>query len=283
MIITDIETLKKYIPTIAIGIDDINAFGRYQNYLQDAERWLRREITGRAILEIASSTDPEPEDELVTLCQAVVAHKAYLDAIPMLDLVETPNGFAVHGDGTLAPASAVRVESLKKGIAAKLDDCVEDLIDYLEENEEYHDDWKGSPSYSLVNDNYILSLRQFRKYAPFEGNRLEFIKARPNLTRARMQLIEPVISEELSLEVIEELRDGELSETNKKIIEDLRFALAGFATGDTRMAESSLARVRKKLIANPEGYPAFMESAQYEAYLLSLEPKPEDETILPCV
>lgn len=280
MIITQVSQLKEIIPTIAVADD--NDITRYKGYLTNAEKWLKRELIGQELYALVSAGNVSEDDvELQSLCAAVVAYKGYLDAIPFLDLVETETGFAVHNDSTLAPASPVRVEALKKAVAVNLDEAVEDLIEYLEENTDYHEPWKGSATYSLVNDNYIKSLREFRKYAKFEGNRLDFIKARPMLTRARRQFIEVVISQELSEEIIEQLRDDDLTEANQAIIEDLRFALAGFATGETMAAESSLARVKKKLLASPSDYPAFEESDIYADYLARLNP-PEETVFLNC-
>jgi hypothetical protein len=280
MIIDDIIKLKEIIPTIAVS-DDAD-FNRYKGYLTNAGKWLKRELIGAELFALANAeTVADNYTELKDYCAVVVAYKGYLEAIPFLDLVETETGFAVHSDQTLAPASPKRVEELRKATAASLDEAVEDLLEFLEESEAYHEDWKGSATYTLINDNYIKSLREFRKYGKFEGSRIDFIKARPALTRARRQLIEPVISQELSEQIIEQIRDVDLNEANTAIIEDLRFALAGFATGENALAESSLARVRKKLIKTPADYPLFEESDIYADYLARLNP-PEETTFLNC-
>lgn len=264
MIIQDLETLKRFIPTIATNGDA--DFDKYKPFLESAEKWLRREITGAELFELID----DPNTELIEFCSAVIAHKGYLEGIPFLDLVETANGFAVHSDVNLAPASTARVNALIKAMAARLDECVEDLLEYLEETTEFHDDWKGSKTYTLVNDNYISSLREFRNYAVFEGNRLDFIKARPQLTRARRLKIEPVISAALSTEIIDELRDGDLSEYNEKLIEDLRSALAAYATGDELTGHNFISRVKQVLIENHANYPTFEESEIYLKYVESL-------------
>ena len=274
MIITDIAKLKEIIPTIIANTDD--AFDRYQPYLKKAEAWLKREVVGPALIDLLSD---DANDELLQHCCEVVAYKGYLEAIPMLDLVETENGFAVVGDGNLAPASTARVEALKKGIAASLTEAVEDLLEFLEESEEYHDAWKASKTYAFVNDNYFSSLRQFREFAEFTGGRLDFIAARPRLAKWRRLKIEPVISQELSSEIIEELRDDDLSEANTKIIVELRASLASFATGADADGESYLARIKKVLVASPEDYPAFESSSVYTEWLA--EQQSTDVTDIP--
>lgn len=261
MIITTIDTLKQVIATVA-G----DNFDKYKPYLTTAESFVKREITGKELFAMVTSSNPE----LLALVQSVVAHKAYLEAIPFLDLLETDSGFAVVRNTNLAPASPQRVAELKTATAAKLDEAIEDLLEYLEgENGEIEDAWKGSDTYTLINDNYVSSLREFRKYGRFIGNRIEFISFIPVLTSMRKLKIEPVISKELSEKIIEDLRDGDLSADNKKILDDLRFALAFFATGDEASGQSFVARVRSVLMADPDKYPEFKASAIYAATQLA--------------
>jgi len=264
MIINDIAALRKHIPTIIAGDEESgDQFSKYLTYLHSAEKYLRRELIGSALYDLLD----EPNVDLVEHCAAVVAHKAYLEAIPFLDLIETGSGFAVTSNQNLTPASTARVASLIKATEVRLSECIEDLLEFLEENGDYHDEWKPSKTYSLLSDSYIHSLREFRNYAPFEGTRLDFIKHRPLILKARLLDIESVISKELSGEIIEQLRDDDLSVSNGKIIEDLRYALANFSIGANVIADSFIARVKAELIANVDSYPAFKESKIYQDYI----------------
>ena len=86
------------------------------------------------------------------------------------------------------------------------------------------------------------------------------------VTQAIRMNIEPVISSELSAAIIQELQVADLSEANKVIIEDLRFALANFVTGNIIAANNFLFKVRKVIIDNVGSYPEFEASAIYTAY-----------------
>ena len=96
--------------------------------------------------------------------------KAYLLGLPFFDLIETEAGFAVTRNETMAPASPERVKALKAGVEQWLSEAIERLLEYLEESPSYHEDWKGSETYSLLTETYIHTLREFRRYAPFEGS-----------------------------------------------------------------------------------------------------------------
>jgi len=264
MIIEDIATLRKYIPTIVANDEDgTDQFSKYLTYIKSAEKYLKREILGDPLYELLEA----PNSDLVDLCSAVVAHKAYLEAIPFMDLIETGSGFAVTSNQNLTPASTARVTALLKATEIRLGECIEDLLEFLEENSEYHDEWKPSKTYSLISDSYIHSLREFRNYAPFEGGRIEFLRHRPELLKSRLLKIEPVISKELSAEIIEQLRDDDLNEANKNIIEDLRFALANYTVNADIIGDSFISRVKSYLIANVDSFPSFKASTIYQHYI----------------
>lgn len=264
MLINDIETLRNYIPTIIAG-----DYKKYATYISAANDWLKKEVLGKSLFAEIENLEPtnQQHTELIKKCETVVANKGYLEAIPFMDLIETESGFAVVRTDQLVPASRDRVDALLSGIKHKLGEAIEDLIDYLEESEEYHELWKGSETYSLLTDVYISTLKQFRRYAEFSGNRAEFINFKPNILNAINLFIEPVISKELSDQIIEQTRDNELTESNKAIIENLRFAMALYSIQKTAESNIYLNKVRNELLKNPDNYPAFKGSEIYAKYL----------------
>lgn len=262
MLINNIDTLKKYLPTIVSG-----TFEKYKQQISDANTYLKREIIGSDLYELIkslSSSDETPtHPDLVGRAEAVVATKAYLYAIPMLDLIETESGFGVVNTKAIAPASRERVKALVAAIESKLSAAIEELVEFLEENEEYHDNWKGSPTYSLISNTFIQTLKQFRKYAWIEGNRLDFIKLKPLMLQEINLSIAPIISPELCDQIIEQLRDNDLTSANAEIIELLRYALALFTVGESKAANSFILKARKIIMASPEKYTAFSNSTLY--------------------
>jgi hypothetical protein len=259
MLVNTIDRMKQLVPVI-VGAE----FGKYETFLNEADEWLKAEITGTALFGLLET---EGNEHLLAHCQSVVANKAYLSGIPFFDLVETEAGFAVTRTDTKAPASPERVKALKAGVEAWLSDAIERLLEYLEQNSTYHEAWKSSQTYSLLTETYIHTLREFRRFAPFEGTRMDFIKALPAMLDVIHLKIEPVISPDLSDEIIEELRDNDLTEGNEAILRNIRFAYANFVVGNENTALSYLARVRKALLSSPETYPAFADSDLYAQIL----------------
>ncbi|MBL7973109.1 MAG: hypothetical protein JNL03_16440 [Prolixibacteraceae bacterium] len=287
MLVNTIEKMTKVIPTI---VDD--DLSKFDAYLVDARRWLKREITGSDLYDLLETIlvavlPEEPTDEqraafaqnadLLALAEAIIAYKAYFEAIPFIDLIGTSSGFAVTRTDTKAPASKERVEALRQATLKSVGETIENLLEFLEEHPDYHDEWKGSPAYSMLSDTFILTVREFRKYAQFDGSRLEWIKLHPQMMNAIRLKIDPRISPELSDQILEQLRDGDLTDKNKAILENLRFAFSNFTIGNNELAESYLVRVRNVIMKKPDDYPAFRDSDLYASILANTVTKNKSE------
>lgn len=299
MLIKVIDTLKGIIPTIAS-----NDFTRYQSWLAGADRWLQRELIGNALYQVIDQPENDHED-LLKYAQSVSAFRAYLDAIPFLDLVETETGFGVVSQANnIVPASKERVQALIKQTEKSLSDACEDLLRYLEETPAYHADWKQSKAYSFISDCLIHSLDEFRRYANFPGNRLDFLNVKPIMLKIQKMNIEKYISRELVAEIITELRgSGGLSDPNKAIIDLLRFSLAFYTINDRefkkliisnpyeRKAEEAidadknglafLQEAQQIILGDLDNYPAFKNSALYTQLLANKEASNKDVTDSP--
>ena len=258
MLCNTIDKLKKYLPTVVS-----NSFGKYQADVEEANRWLKKEVLGETLYEKAANPDFDNE-ELFSLCEAVIARKAYLEGIPSYDLLETEGGFIVTRNENQAPASPERVRKLQDQVRVKLTDSIEELLYFLENTTEYKEEWKGSEAYTLLKDTYIPTLTEFRRYAPWDKTRVEWVARKATMKKVIRLCIEPVISRELSDEIINQLREGNLSDSNKLIIENLKSAFASYVIGEEETGQSFINRVRKQLLANPAGFPAFNTSELYK-------------------
>lgn len=257
--IKDIDTFRQLIPTVTGGTLD-----KYLQPIADAQEWLVSKIAGPKLMdEILRAGESDPPAELFTLARRVVAYKAYIDAIPKMDVLETANGFAVVNDEKLVPASRERVNALIVSMSDSLMSALEALIEYLEDTPQYAEAWKSSPSYSIISDSLLPSLRLFRRYGRFDGNYLDFITSRPAMLAIQMKFIEPKVSRELLAEIISQIREDSLTDANRAILDDLRFALAGFYNSDPELGDASLCRVREVLEQSPSDYPAFEGSRLY--------------------
>lgn len=261
-----IEIMQQYIPTIAQG-----GMERYEQAIADARTWIVETLLCREFMtEIEAMS---PESELYRNVERIMAYKSYGLAIPKLDLVETANGFAVVNDEKLLPASRDRVNALLSAMETSCVQAVSELLNYLEDTPKYREAWSKSPAFTVMTDSFLPTIRQFRRYGQFAGGHLDFIAARPAVQAVIIRYIEPRISRELAQEIIREVAEDALTQSSRRIIDDLRFALASFYNDNAEFGEMSVARVRRQLEAAPDAFPAFKNSELYRQITA-----PEQET-----
>jgi hypothetical protein len=270
MILQTIEEFTLHVPTAA-GLED---FADVNPYVRSAEMWLRNNVLGTALYEIVRAGDTDstdstdnPEDitDLINLCQSVIANHAYWDAIPFLDLVHTGQGFAVISANNKVPASKERVERLRASCLSRRDSEIENLITWLEDHEDYHDAWKGSPAYSILSDCIITTAAELKNYSQWEGDRKEFLVLRPKLIQETMLRLEPVFSKDYIEELIEKQRDGDLEGGDLKVIVLLKYTLGALVTGNNEAAEKIATDALKYMDGNIEEFDTYTSSDEYAA------------------
>jgi hypothetical protein len=269
MILTTLDQFKTAIPT-AVSLEN---FSDVETFLRDAELWIKNNVLGRdlydSIVSSAESSTEDVDNDLLLLCQSVIANHAYWDAIPFLDLTHSNSGFAVIQSNNQVPASKERVERLREQCLIRRDSQVETLIGYLEDHSDYHDLWKGSPVYSIMTDCLIRTARELEQYGQWTGNRRDFLQLRPKLIQETMMRLEPVFSQSYIDELIEKQRDGDLTADDTKVLTLLKYVLGGLVNGNMeaaqKIAADALRYIDAAIIADPLRYATYQASQEYTA------------------
>lgn len=102
------------------------------------------------------------KDELCPICVDVVAYGSLYDALPMLDVVLTPNGLATVGNNTLSPASAARSEAARKSVADLLFQSQCALLDALRRSQ----DWLDSRYAAMFGRSLFVDLLELCRLNP---------------------------------------------------------------------------------------------------------------------
>ena len=202
---------------------------------------------------------------LLNFCCNIIANHAYWDAIPFLDVVHTNQGFAVISAQNKVPASKERVERLRSQCLVRRDNEVENLIDYLEQTAAYHNDWKGSPAYSILSDCLIQTARELEIYAEWTGTRKDFLKLRPKLIQETINLLEPVFSKDYIEELIEKQRDDDLNGDDLRVSILLKQSLGCIVSGNRDIAEKIVSDALRYIDENPDSFPTYFDSSEYSA------------------
>lgn len=125
LVTTDAQ-LRRHLPNIIAAVKGETPFiQRIALFLSLAEEWVISTFTGEKVFgAVADGDAPELHDPLANL----VVADALRRAIPALDIVLTPNGFAVVNTSNLAPASTQRVDRLVSSMLAHRDDCIAAIL-----------------------------------------------------------------------------------------------------------------------------------------------------------
>lgn len=129
-IINSNEELRLLIPNQLITIKgETPLFDKLAPFLDLAEAWVKETFTSEPTYNtICGYTDSNPIR--IATARLVVAD-AMRRAIPSLDLVLTPNGFATVGTQNLVAASKMRVDRLVGSMLTHRDDCIAALLPEL--------------------------------------------------------------------------------------------------------------------------------------------------------
>jgi len=277
MILKTLEQFQTAIPT-TVAIEN---FTDVEPYVRTAELWIQNQVLGPDLYKLVDELE-DPADDNATLqqmCRSVIGNHAFWDAIPFLDLVLTNNGFAVISADHKVPASKERVDRLRDQCLIRRDSEVELLITWLENHSDYHDEWKGSPAYSVMTDCLIRTATELQQYGQWTGSRSDFLQLRPKMIQDTMMLLEPVISKDYLEELIEKQRDVDATNADKKLLELLKYALGSMLNGNPQAAEKITADALRYMDNNLTEFPTYTASSEYKARLASGYVNEKESTI----
>ncbi len=191
------EMLRRYVPNVLREVaGETNLFDKVYPALASAEEWLEDEIVGEKMMDVLSEADES--NRLYLTAARVVACKAMADAVPMLDLILTPNGFGVVSNANIAPASKERVDRLISSLSSLWERLAADLLDRLRGEKE----WQRSAQ-QMRWAKLLLSPAELATYVP---NTLPISTYAER--RAEMAAIEDAIADEfLGSEYFQALHD----------------------------------------------------------------------------
>lgn len=271
MILQNLDEFVACVPTASSLIDEDRPTAGYDKlraYLFSAELWIQSNVLGKNLYDsingMAESSGAQDED-LLHLCRCIISNHAFWDAVPFLDLQLTPGGFGVIGSNNLVPASKERVERLREQCLIRRDAAVEDVIEYLEDHETYHDDWKGSKTFSLLNDCLIRTAKELENYASWTGTRRDFLKLQPKMIQLTSSHLMPVFSRDYIEELIEKQNDDDLETDDMIIVTGLKRCLGSLLSeqpSDVRIIQGDLLYY---IDHHLESFETYVESKEYKA------------------
>ena len=122
------QQLRSLIPNVIGAVEgEVPLLERMGSFLDNAQAWFVATFFGSRT-DVFRRLFDEENVELLVLARTATANEAFSRALPMLDVMFTPNGMAVVNTQNLAPASTSRVDRLAAGVIEARDGALEQLL-----------------------------------------------------------------------------------------------------------------------------------------------------------
>lgn len=268
----DIDEVKTFLAVnITANFDQILP---YINQVTD--KYIKNDILGPDLLDelqdyYDADSMPEEYEQLLAKVQQPLINFAFFLAMSNLNLQITGAGFVVTANQNMAPASQQRTDALKADLQAAGYDGIENLLRFLEENDDQFSLWESSDAYTEHYRFFLKDAREFDVEVNINRSRRQFLLMRQCMRNVEKLQIEPVISKDLADAIKTEIKNDSVSAANLKILPLLKSALANLTAAleiDPKFEETGqhyLSQVKKIIDTTPDDYPLYKESGCYDA------------------
>lgn len=226
LITTDAQ-LRSHLPNIIASVKgETPLIERLSHFLDLAEDWVINTFTSTSTFNtICGYTD---SNNIKILCSRLVVADAMRRAIPSLDIVLTPNGFAVVNTSNLAPASKPRVDRLVGSMLGHRDDCITALLPGLVGASK----WLTSSQAQFFGSTLFPDLRIVDAVGGATGSKWErYLELCPQVIDLEASLAEEWLSPELMSALRSENLRGNLTEKRHEIVRQIKAQVVGYLRG----------------------------------------------------
>lgn len=254
LITTDAQ-LRSHLPNIIASVKGETPFiERLALFLDLAEDWVRTTFTSETTFNtICGYTDSNP---LKVLTSRLVVADALRRAIPSLDIVLSPNGFAVVNTSNLAPASKPRVDRLIGSMLSHRDDCIAALLPGLVGASK----WLTSSQADFFGATLFPDLRIVDAVGGATGSKWNrYLELRPQVIDLEASLAEEWLSPELMSALRSENLRGDLTQKRSEIVRQIKAQVVGYLRGGS-FNSRRLADIVNNIRLNAESFEEWHKS-----------------------
>lgn len=222
-LITSEAQLRAYIPNIIASVKgETPLIERIAHFLDLAESWVKSTFTGEDLfISVCNGDLPE----LHTPLSALVIADAMRRAIPSLDVMLTPNGFAVVNTSNLAPASKPRIDRLTESMLSHRDDCIAVVLELLPKVEAWRTTSQaGFFGATLFPDLHLVDATEGANRAKWD----RYLELRQQVMDLEASLAEEWLSPELMAALRSENLNGMLTVKRSRLVREVKVQVVGF-------------------------------------------------------
>ena len=254
LITTDAQ-LRAHIPNIIASVKgETPLIERLALFLDLAEDWVKTTFTSESTFNtVCGYTD---NNNIKILCSRLVVADALRRAIPSLDIVLTPNGFAVVNTSNLAPASKLRVDRLVGSMLAHRDDCIAALLPALVGASK----WLASSQAQFFGATLFPNLSIIVAVGVATGSRWEkYLELRSQVIDLEASLAEEWLSPELMSALRAENLRSDLTQKRSEIVRQVKAQVVGYLRSGS-FNSRRLADIVNYIRQNPESFSEWHQS-----------------------
>lgn len=253
LLISSDEQLRKFIPNCMSTVEgEPPLFSKMEPYLEAAQLELENIFLAGSALLHNLNTDSQAYFQ----CRRIVAYDAYRRALPALDLVLTPNGFATVGNQTLSPASRMRVDALSASLISERDEAIVQLIHALADMPS----WRTSPSGTWFAGTLFPFPEVVRELGIDTDIFNKYLECRSKFIEAESILSENMFSRELMNALRSEVLENRLSPERKYLVENLRTFVLAKVRG-TSISDDTMTPWINYVRLRPDAFPEWHDSS----------------------
>ena len=219
--------LRAHIPNIIASVKgETPLIEKLKVFLDLAEDWvLSTFMPEHTYNTVCGYNDDNP---IKSAAARLIVADAMLRAVPSLDIVLTPNGFAVVSTSNLAPASKSRVDRLVGSMLSHRDDCIAALLPELVGASQ----WLKSEQAAFFGATLFPDLGIVDAVGGATGSKWEkYLELRPQITDLEASLAEEWLSPELMSALRSENLRGDLTQKRSEIVRQVKAQITGYLKG----------------------------------------------------
>lgn len=259
-IITDQDALADYIPNMIVNVKgETTLFDKIAVHLQAAEDWVIRTFTSQK--PFTAIVGYVADNPIRTLTARLIVAEALRLAVPSLDLVFTPNGFAVTQTSNLTPASKQRVDRLIGSLSTLRDECIAQLLPLLPGVSQ----WLNSDRAEYFGATLFPTL-DIVEQVPGNTTKWErWLELRPKVIDLEASLADEWFSPELMSVLRDRNLRGTLPDTDKRFVAEIQAQIVGYLTVGS-FSTRRLGDIVNFIRRNPAAFPEWHNSATAELF-----------------
>ena len=259
-IITDQDTLAAHIPNMIVNVKGETAlFDKIAVHLQATEDWVIRTFTAqKPFTAIVGYTADNP---IRTLTARLIVAETLRLAVPALDLVFTPNGFAVTQTSNLTPASKQRVDRLIGSLSTLRDECIAQLLPLLPGVSQ----WLNSDRAEYFGATLFPTLDIVEQVPGNTPKWERWIELRPKVIDLEASLAEEWLSPELMSVLRDRNLRGTLPDTDKRFVAEIQAQIISYLVNGS-FSTRRLADIVNFIRKNPAAFPEWHNSGTAELF-----------------